>query len=138
MLPRSRKLAHLDPFTVGFESIFDRFDSIFDTKPSSFPHYDLIKLDEENYKIQLCLAGFKKEDLSISVEEGNLTIEGSNQSIEEGTYLHQGISARKFKRQFSIADTVEVTKAEMKDGILTINLFNKIPESQKPKTITIS
>ena len=138
MLPRTRKLAHLDPFTVGFESIFDRFDSMFDSKPSTFPHYDLIKLDEENYKIQLCLAGFKKEDITISIEDGNLTIEGANKTEESGTYLHQGISARKFKRQFSIADTVEATNAEMSDGILTINLFNKIPESKKPKTITIS
>ena len=65
-------------------------------------------------------------------------IEGANKTEESGTYLHQGISARKFKRQFSIADTVEVIKAEMNDGILTINLFNKIPESRKPKTIPIS
>ena len=138
MLPRTRKLAHLDPFTVGFESIFDRFDSMFDSKPSSYPHYDLIKLDDEHYKIQLCLAGFKKEDITISIEEGNLTIEGANKTEESGTYLHQGISSRKFKRQFSIADSVEIIKAQMSDGILTINLFNKIPESRKPKTISIS
>jgi molecular chaperone IbpA len=130
-------LSHLDPFTVGFESIFDRLDSIFEAKSNSFPHYDLIKVDEENYLIKLCLAGFKKEDINIHLEEGQLTIEGESKEQNEGRYLHQGISARKFRRNFSIADTVEVLKAEMRDGILTLSLHNKIPESRKPKKIEI-
>ena len=85
----------------------------------------------------MALAGFKESDLNITVEDGTLTVEGDQSSSEETDYIHQGIAERKFKKSWSLADTVIVEGAKLTDGILRVALKNVIPEEKKPQTIKI-
>ena len=92
---------------------------------------------KENYEIQIALAGFQEEDLNIEVKEGKLTVEGNQEPDEKIEFVHQGIDQRKFRRTWSLADTVVVKGAKLVDGILKISLENQIPEEKKPQTIKI-
>lgn len=134
----------LNPFyrnSVGVDRLFDRLMHQMDTAGSTnYPPYNIMRTGDETYAIQLAVAGFGQGDIGIEVRDSNLIITGEKQ--EESTnvveFIHQGISARKFQRSFSLADYVEVEGATVKDGILTIQLERKIPEAMKPKTIAIS
>lgn len=124
---------------------FDRFGSILDHALSTegsvngYPPYDIEVIDENQYVISLAVAGLKENDLNINVENGILTIRGERkQSKEEKHYLHQGIAHRSFERKFNLADYVEVTSADLENGLLTITLIREIPEAMKPKSIAIN
>jgi molecular chaperone IbpA len=141
------KLTSLDlsPFyrnSIGVDRLFDRLINQIDTTASTnYPPYNIIKHDENTFEVQVAVAGFGEGDLEISVKDGNLVISGEKQSEAQlvGTeYLHQGISARRFIRTFSLADYVEVIDAASKDGILSVRLERKLPEAMKPKTIAIT
>lgn len=136
----------LSPFyrnSVGVDRLFDRLMGQIDagTTTQNYPPYNIVKTGENTYEIQVAVAGFAQGEVEINVKEGNLIITGeklSNELPEGHTYEHQGISARRFVRSFTLADYVEVIDAVSKDGILTVSLERKVPEALQPKTIAIS
>ena len=129
--------------SVGFDSVFDHFESLFNESPSlhtNYPPYDILKTDEHSYVIELAVAGFSKKDIAVTVENGVLTVESDRESNAESSgqeIIHRGISKRYFKKSFSIADDVEIRGAELKDGLLRISMEKIIPESRKRKEISI-
>ena len=133
----------LRPVSVGFDSVFDHFESIFNDSPSlhtNYPPYDIVKTDEHSYVIELAVAGFSKKDIEVTVENGVLTVESDREGNAESSgqeIIHRGISKRYFKKSFSISDDVEIRGAELKDGLLRISMEKIIPESRKRKEISI-
>ncbi|MBT8138565.1 MAG: Hsp20 family protein [Gammaproteobacteria bacterium] len=132
--------------SVGFDHLASLLDTALrsDTIAPGYPPYNIELLDEKSYAITLALAGFDKRDLSISVENGVLTVRGegadgdSTDNDSNREYLHRGIATRAFERRFNLADYVEVTDARFENGLLTIELVKEIPEAMKPKTIAIT
>jgi molecular chaperone IbpA len=107
----------------------------------NYPPYNIVKTGDNTYEIQVAVAGFTQGEVTVNVNEGNLIITGEKLSTDlpaGHTYEHQGISARRFLRTFTLADYVEVTSAVSRDGILTVCLERHVPEAMKPKTIAIS
>lgn len=135
----------LTPFhraTVGFDRVFDILDRQFANSVStSYPPYNIIKESEDSYKVEIAVAGFKEDELDITVKDYVLTVTGE-QKRDEGTegltYLHKGISARNFTRTFTLSDHVEVKGATVQNGLLIISLEREVPEEAKPKKIQIS
>ena len=133
----------LRPVSVGFDSVFDHFESLFNESPSlhtNYPPYDILKTDEHSYVIELAVAGFSKKDIKVTVENGVLTVESDREGNSESNgqeIIHRGISKRYFKKSFSISDDVEIRGAELKDGLLRISMEKIIPESRKRKEISI-
>ena len=121
---------------IGFDRVFDAVQRV-NTSEANFPPYNIKKIDDENYEIQIALAGFSKSELDITVEDGNLIDKGEQAETSKTEYLHKGIAERNFTRTWSLADTVKVSGSELKDGVLTINLVNKIPDELKPQSIKI-
>jgi len=127
------------PYSVGFDSLFEKlFDMDLDTS-NSYPPYNISKLDENNYIIEMALAGFNKDNIEIELANGELTVKSKKKdNPEKGVNLiHQGISLRSFVRKFTLSDEIIVKNAEMKDGMLTVKLEKFIPENKKPKLISI-
>jgi len=136
----------VDKFFVGYEPMLKKFQEAHDTLAKSIPNYppyNIVKVDDNKYVIELAVAGFGKHNLDITTANGTLTITGSTQVgdlVEEGlknTYIYKGIADRAFTRKFSVADTVEVKNAELLNGMLKIWLENIIPDSKKPKKVDI-
>lgn len=135
----------LRPVTVGFDPIFDRFESMFNDdffahQGTNYPPYNIMKTGDYTYNIEIALAGFSKKDIDVMYEDGVITVKSIQEAKQDGDQtgvLHKGISKRMFTKSFSIADDVEVKGAELKDGLLTISLERIIPESKKPRSIEI-
>ena len=134
----------LRPVTVGFDSIFDNFERMFEddffNTSSSYPAYDIVKTGENKYDVEVALAGFNKKDIKVEFSDGQLSIESiKNQTAKEkdNGKIYKGIAKRYFKKSFSIADNCKVNGAELKDGLLRVSLERIIPEAQKPKVIEI-
>ena len=133
----------LRPVSVGFDSVFDHFESLFNDSPSlnaNYPPYDIVKTDENSYVIELAVAGFSRKDIAVTVENGVLTVESDREGNAESSgqeIIHRGISKRYFKKSFSISDDVEIRGAELKDGLLRISMEKIVPESRKRKEISI-
>jgi molecular chaperone IbpA len=126
-----------DPFFIGFNRELSRLNTAYKTNSQSYPPYDLIKLDEDTYKISLAVAGFSKDDIDVSVDNGTLIIKGEIVEVTDAEVVHKGIAARKFARSFALGEYMEVTSAELKDGMLHVNVVRIVPEEKKPKTIKI-
>ena len=126
-----------DPFFIGFNRELGRLNTAHKTNSQTYPPYDLLKLDEDTYRISLAIAGFSREDINISVDNGTLIIKGEIVEVVDAEVVHKGIAGRKFVRSFALGEYMEVTGAEMKDGMLHINVDRVIPEDKKPKTIEI-
>ena len=124
--------------SVGFDHLERLLDAMTQADDTSggYPPYNIESYGENNYLIELAVAGFTEQDLSITVENGILEIEGNRKS-SEGQYLHRGIAARSFKRNFRLADFVEVENASLENGILRIDLIRIVPEELRPKKIEI-
>ena len=134
----------LRPVTVGFDDIFEDFGKMFDENilrgsyKQTYPPYDIVKVTDNKYDIQIALAGYSKKDIEVKVVENTLLVKSIREnSEEEKEVIHQGILKRYFERHFTIADDVEVLGAELKDGLLTVSLERIIPEHKKAKTIAI-
>ena len=133
----------LRPFSVGFENIFDHFNLHLDTQRTvNYPPYNINKVDDFNWSIEIALAGFGKKDINIEYANNLLSIESvkdeDTKEVEENDgVLFKGISKRQFTRSFTLADDVVVNGAELKDGMLVIDLEKIVPEEKKPKTIKI-
>ena len=120
---------------IGFDRVFDAVQRV-NTSEANFPPYNIKKLDDENYEITLALAGFKKSELSVVVEDGNLVVKGEQEKSED-EFLHKGIAERNFTRTWALADEVKVSGSKLEDGVLTISLVHEIPEDKKPIEIKI-
>ena len=139
------RLNHLDipqinKFGIGFDSIFEDIHRLASVAgKDNYPPYNVIKIDDDHFAIELALAGIDKEALDIQVDQNQLTISTDKaESDEELEYLHKGISQRGFSRSFTLADHVIVQGADMVDGILKISLERQLPEELKPRKIDIS
>lgn len=127
-----------DPLFVGFDRILNRMHSATPGQTHNYPPYNIVKVDEDNYAIELAVAGFVESDIDIEIKEGILYVLGEKAAKEEDTdYLHKGISARSFHRSFTLSDTIVVRGADLQQGILTISLENIVPEEKKPRKIAI-
>ena len=126
-----------DPFFIGFNRELGRLNTAHKVNSQSYPPYDLLKLDEDTYKLSIAVAGFSKENIDVSVDNGTLIIKGEIVEVTDAEVVHKGIAGRKFTRSFALGEYMEVTGAEMKDGMLHINVDRIIPEDKKPKTIEI-
>ena len=126
-------------FSVGFDSIFDRFFDMDTTRDSGYPPYNIRKINEVQYVIEIALAGFSKEDIEVEVTEGNLTIRSKEEkeTDEDDSFVHKGIAKRSFLRSFTLSDDIIVKGADLKDGMLIINLEKVIPDEKKPRLIQI-
>jgi molecular chaperone IbpA len=122
---------------VGFDSLFDELNALADRKESNYPAYNIAKDDDEHYRIELALAGFSTDEITIQTEKSILTIE-ANKAEERGNYIHQGIAKRGFSKMFRLAEYMKVDDARFVDGILTVFLNRKVPEADRPKQISIN
>src|SRR3954470_20097422 len=141
---RTYDFAPLWRSSVGFDRLFDLIN---DTQrlegQDNYPPYDIVRTDENTYRISLALAGFSPDEITITAQQNKLTVAGSKAEPKAGSkpeheYLHQGISARTFERHFNLEDHVEVEGASFENGLLQIELARKIPEAMKPRRVEIS
>lgn len=126
--------------TIGFDRFANLLDSALtsDHGTQAYPPYNIEVIDDNEYAIAVAVAGFSDNELDINVERNILTVRGKKSKEDEHNYLHQGIANRAFERKFNLADYVEVTDADLNNGLLTIHLIKEIPEAAKPKTIAIN
>ena len=127
--------------SVGFDRMASLLDNALRSQKAGvgFPPYDIETTGEDRYAITLAVAGFEENELDIQVENGVLCVSGKKgDEVEEKSYLYRGIANRSFERKFNLADHVEVQGADLKNGLLTINLVKEIPEAMKPRTIAIN
>jgi molecular chaperone IbpA len=123
--------------TVGFDRISSLLADALERDETGFPPYNIEKTGDDAYRIVMALAGFSKDDLQIVTENNRLLVRGEVRNKTEQTFLHQGIAQRAFQRVFDLADYVVVTGASMNDGLLMIDLKRELPESLKPRSISI-
>ena len=120
---------------IGFESFFERFNRL-PTINAGFPHYNIKKAGEDNYILEMAVAGYKKSDINVNVTDGVLSIEGKSSDKEED-FVHKGIAKRAFQRQLQLSEYVECKGAKLEDGMLKVELNYNPPEDKKPKKITV-
>ncbi len=122
---------------IGADRIFDGFRNAIGTY-DSYPPYNIVKLDDDAYQVEMAIAGFNKKDITIEIVENTLTISGSVEELtEDRNYLHRGIATRAFTRVVRLADDIEVGDAKMENGMLRVDLNRVVPESKKTRTIKI-
>ena len=133
-------LAPLFRSSVGFDRFNDLFESALRNEPgSSYPPYNVEKHGDDQYRIVVAAAGFQEEDLELQVEKGVLTISGGKRENNDSvTFLHQGIAQRAFKLSFRLADHIEIKAADLRNGLLSIDLLRIVPEEAKAKRIPIN
>ena len=122
---------------IGFETLFDRLNDRSNDNSENYPPYDIVRKGEDAFEINLALAGFAPEDITVTSEASQLTVFGKKPDNQETEYLYQGISARAFERRFNLADYIEVENASFENGLLHINLVRRVPERMKPRRIEI-
>ena len=137
----------LRPVTVGFDNVFDHFESMFDEgmfrMPTAinFPPYNIVKTGEYTYDVELALAGFSKDDIEVHYENNMLTVKSKQKDKSEAKdsegVIHRGISKRWFSKSFTISDDVEIKGAELKDGLLKVSMERIVPEGKKARTIEV-
>lgn len=123
---------------LGFDHIFDQLENIHKHAKDTYPPHNVVKDDELKYTLEMAVAGFKKEHIDITVNDGVLDIKGDRPARrEQDKYVHKGISARNWKKSFRLSEYTEVTGADLQDGILTVNLEVVLPEEKQPRKINI-
>ena len=137
----------LRPVTVGFDNVFDHFermfnDDFFNVPTVNYPPYNIVKTGANTYNVEVALAGFSRDDVSVEFAEGILTIKSkdrteSKKQDADDNIIHKGISKRYFSKSFTVSDDVEIKGAELKDGLLTVSLERIVPESKKARVIEI-
>jgi molecular chaperone IbpA len=125
--------------TIGFDRVFDLVDAAQQAgTEDNYPPCNVERLGDDRYQISLAVAGFSPDDIAITAERSVLTVEGRKAEAQQSEFLYRGISARPFKRQFSLADYVEVKGATFDNGLLKIELMREVPEKLKPRRISIA
>ena len=134
----------LRPFSVGFDSIFDEFDRMLESTErysTNYPPYNIKRVNDTDYRIEVALAGYDKNDIEVELKNSALTVRNKTkeQTIDEkgNGVIHKGISTRQFERAFTISEDIKVKDAELKNGLLTIDLERIIPDEKKPRLIDI-
>ena len=142
---RSFDIPALTKFGIGFDNMFDELMRVSAQQSSTnYPPYNIVQINEDEYMISVAVAGFGHDNLSVTKDKKFLIIEGKhaaeNVEVEDPTavYLHKGISERSFRREFQLADHVEISNAHLELGILSVHLRREVPEEAKPKTIAIT
>lgn len=141
---RSLDIPALHKFGIGFDTMFDELHRIHSQQSNTnYPPYNVVQINDDEYMISVAVAGFGPDNLTITKEKNFLVIEGNHalnkvETDSEPTYLHKGISSRDFRREFQLADHVEINNAHLELGILNIHLKRLVPEEQKPKRIEIT
>jgi molecular chaperone IbpA len=132
---------NLDPFwrsSIGFDRILDLMDQSLRYQPeNNYPPYNITRTGENTYRISLAVAGFKPDQISVTVQQNTLVVSGREVQKTDHDYVHRGIAARDFERRFSLADFVEVKEASFEDGLLQIDLVRELPEAMKPRRIEV-
>ena len=128
-------LAHLNRALVGFDRVFN--DRFFQGQTSNYPPYNIVKYNDNDYGIEVAVAGFSKEEIVVTVDQDQLKIAGTKVEAETKEYLHRGLAARDFEQTWTLAEYMNVTGAEVKDGMLKISIERVIPEALKPRQIAI-
>lgn len=124
---------------VGFDRVANQIETARQEHASNWPPYNVIQTNEDEYKVEIAVAGFSKNDLEVEIKEGLLTIKGEKTPQNETVnYLHRGIAERSFERKFQLADHVKVVNANLNDGLLTVSLVREIPEAYKPRKVEIN
>ena len=134
----------LRPFSVGFDSIFDEFDRMLESSErynSNYPPYNIHRVGDNNYKIEIALAGYSKDDIELEFKENTLTVRNKPKEkvISDGNngVIHKGISTRQFERAFTISEDIKVNNAELNNGLLNIDLERIVPDEKKSRLIEI-
>jgi molecular chaperone IbpA len=124
---------------VGFDQIFSEFENRFASQvQNNYPPYNVIKVDEDHYEIELAVAGFQREEIELTVQDSHLIVSGIKKlDHSRGEYIHRGLAFRDFERYFRLTNFLEVTSAEISDGLLKICLERNVPEAMMPKKIAI-
>jgi len=127
---------------IGFDRMFDEMEGRFINQMSNnYPPYNVIRDGDNHYTIEVAVAGFKKDEIKVTTEDGTLVIEATKDDVVDDTngptYLHRGLASRAFTRSFNLAEHIKVKGAEIKDGILTVKLEREVPEELKPKIIDV-
>ena len=131
-------LNQLNRALIGFDRIFNDFENRYQHSTTNYPPYNVIKNDENSFEIEVAVAGFDREDITIEVDQDQLRIRGQRKQVEDSReYLHRGLAARDFERQFTLADHIIVGDAELTNGILRVKLTRQVPEALKPRLIAI-
>ena len=124
--------------TVGFDRLFDLLENGLTSQATdNYPPFDLVSDGADRYRINMAVAGFRPDEIEVTAEQNLLVVTGRKADSEEGRYIHRGIAARDFERRFGLADHVQVKNAELKDGMLAIELVREIPEAMKPRKVSI-
>ena len=142
---RSFDIPQITKFGIGFDNMFDDLMRVTAQQSNTnYPPYNLVQISDEEYTISIAVAGFGQDSLSVTKDKNFLIVEGTHaaESVESNdstaVFLHKGISERSFRREFQLADHVEITNANLELGILSIHLKREVPEEMKPKTIAIT
>lgn len=136
---RSTDIPSIHKFAIGFDSMFDELLRLDSRQNENYPPYNIVQINEDEFIISLAVAGFGQDNLTITKDKNFLVIEGNPTSPhEEIKFLHKGIGNRSFKREFKLADHVDIMNANLELGVLSVYLKREIPEDEKPKTIAIS
>jgi molecular chaperone IbpA len=142
----NNQVSRIDAFNralIGFDQIFDAMERRYgNSVNNNYPPHNILKTGENQYEIQVAVTGFEKSEISVSVESNVLTVKGEGaesirQENPEIAYLYRGLATRDFAREFPLAEHIEVSGAEIKNGMLIIKLIRNIPESEKPRVIDI-
>jgi len=133
------RISALYPSFVGFDNLFNEIERLVEgTQPApSFPPHNIVKVTDNNYVVELAVAGFSKDEIDIQLDDGNLIIKSEKNDKEGIEYVYRGIATRSFTKKIRLMETIEVRGAEFKDGILRIGLENIIPDHKKPRKIQI-
>ncbi len=124
--------------TIGFDRLFDLLEnSSLGQGSENYPPFDLIQLDQNHYRINLAVAGFSRNEIDITAQQNQLIVTGKKADDESVNYIHRGIANRQFERKFGLADFIKVAEADLKDGLLSVELIREIPEAMRPKKISI-
>ena len=135
-------LTTFDPFrnlTVGFDNVFDQLSSLSQFEIPKYPPYNIKKIDDNKYQLEMALAGFAKSDLEVEVKDNTLTVTGNSSDDTENTnsFVYKGIAQRAFTRQWALMDYLKVFNANFKDGVLVVDMELNLPEEKKSKKIEV-
>ena len=129
---------HYAPVGIGLEDMFRRLDAFSDSTSTNYPPYNIVKLEEDKHQLQIALAGWDRDQIEVSVEQGILQVSTNKSDVDTGEYIHKGVSSRTFARNWQLSDNTVVQEVKFVNGMLYIDLIKEIPEAQKRKVLPIS
>lgn len=132
-------LSQLNRALIGFDRMFDAYESRMHNS-TGYPPYNIVRIEENKYLIEMAVAGFRKDEIAVEIEQNQLTIKGQSETLNENVnrdYIYRGLSSRDFVRTFPLAEHIVVKEARMENGVLTVELERIVPEALKARVIDI-